>query len=164
MHCSTNGASYSTGSDFSRVERWRGGLGVAYLCPALSSAGASLAAPCSVSTSRSSNRACEFPAHGSPTGFSRQHTMALYRSGRDSANIAIFAGKYSSFRDRLVFSGVDRQSQSPDCWSLPVTRQKSGSSQRVQIPSGQSVARPEAIRASKEATNSLKYSGKGHLG
>jgi hypothetical protein len=33
-----------------RVERWRGGLGVAYLCPALSSAGASLAAPCSVST------------------------------------------------------------------------------------------------------------------
>jgi hypothetical protein len=33
-----------------RVERWRGGLGVAYLCPALSFAGASLAAPCSVST------------------------------------------------------------------------------------------------------------------
>src|ERR1051326_4171591 len=33
-----------------RVERWRGGLGAAYLCPALSSAGASLAAPCSVST------------------------------------------------------------------------------------------------------------------
>jgi hypothetical protein len=76
-----------------RVERWRGGLGVAYLCPALSFAGASLAAPCSVSTSRSSNRACEFPAHGSPTGFSRQHTMALSRSGRDPANIAIFAGK-----------------------------------------------------------------------
>jgi transposase len=77
----------------SRVERWRGGLGVAYLCPALSFAGASLAAPCSVSTSRSSNRACEFPAHGSPTGFSRQHAMALSRSGRDTANIAIFAGK-----------------------------------------------------------------------
>ena len=29
----------------SRVERWRGGLGEAYLLPALSSAGASLAAP-----------------------------------------------------------------------------------------------------------------------
>ena len=80
-------------SETSRVERWRGGLGLAYLCPALSSAGASLAAPCSVSTSRSSNRACEFPAHGSPTGFSRQHTMALSRSERDPANIAIFVGK-----------------------------------------------------------------------
>ena len=34
---------------------WRGGLGAAYLFPALSFAGASLAAPCSVSTSRSSN-------------------------------------------------------------------------------------------------------------
>ena len=63
----------------SRVERWRGGLGVAYRFPALSSAGASLAAPCSVSTSRSSNRACGFLAHGSPTGFSRQHTMARSR-------------------------------------------------------------------------------------
>jgi hypothetical protein len=34
----------------SRVGRWRGGLGVAYLFPALSSAGASIAQPCSVST------------------------------------------------------------------------------------------------------------------
>ena len=32
-------------------------------------------------------------AHGSPTGFSLQHTMALSRIGRDSENIAIFAGK-----------------------------------------------------------------------
>ncbi|MGH8478914.1 MAG: hypothetical protein ACREXK_04895, partial [Gammaproteobacteria bacterium] len=38
-----------------RVEMWRGGLGLAYLFPALSFAGASLATPCSVSTSRSSN-------------------------------------------------------------------------------------------------------------
>ena len=37
-----------------RVERWRGGLGAAYRLPARSSAGASLAAPCFVSTSRSS--------------------------------------------------------------------------------------------------------------
>ena len=48
----------------SRVERWRGGLGGAYLLPALSFAGASLAQPCSVSTSRSSNRTCRFPASG----------------------------------------------------------------------------------------------------
>jgi hypothetical protein len=34
---------------------WRGGLGLAYLLPALSFAGASLSKPCSVSTSRSSN-------------------------------------------------------------------------------------------------------------
>ena len=38
-----------------RVEMWRGSLGLAYLYPALSFAGVSLAAPCSVSTSRSSN-------------------------------------------------------------------------------------------------------------
>jgi hypothetical protein len=37
------------------VEMWRGGLGLAYLLPALSFAGASLSKPCSVSTSRSSN-------------------------------------------------------------------------------------------------------------
>ena len=43
--------------------------------------------------SRSSNRACGFLAHGSPTGFSHQHTMALSGIGRDSENITIFAGK-----------------------------------------------------------------------
>ena len=48
-----------------RVEMWRGGLGWAYLLPALWSAGASLAQPCSVSTSRSSNRTGGFPASGS---------------------------------------------------------------------------------------------------
>jgi hypothetical protein len=46
---------------------WRGCLGWAYLWPALSVAGASLALPCPVSTSRSSNRAGGFPAHGSRT-------------------------------------------------------------------------------------------------
>ena len=46
----------------SRVEKWRGGLGRAYRLPALSSAGASVARPCSVSTSRSSNRTGGFPA------------------------------------------------------------------------------------------------------
>ena len=47
------------------VEMWRGGLGSAYLLPALSSAGASLSGPCSVSTSRSSNRTCLSQASGS---------------------------------------------------------------------------------------------------
>ena len=47
------------------VEMWRGGLGSAYLVPALSSAGASLSGPCSVSTSRSSNRTCLSQASGS---------------------------------------------------------------------------------------------------
>ena len=44
---------------------WRGRLGLSCLFPALSSAGASLSRPCPVSTSRSSNRAWGFPAHGS---------------------------------------------------------------------------------------------------
>src|SRR5467141_2950307 len=47
------------------VEVWRGGLGGAYLLPTLSSGGASLAPPCSVSTSRSSNRTGLFQASGS---------------------------------------------------------------------------------------------------
>src|SRR3990167_466608 len=51
----------------SRVEEWRGGLGEAYLFPALSFAGASLASPCSGSTPRSSNRTGGSPASGSPT-------------------------------------------------------------------------------------------------
>ena len=49
------------GAPLGRVEKWRGGLGAAYLFPALSFAGASLASPCSVSTSRSSNRRADFP-------------------------------------------------------------------------------------------------------
>jgi hypothetical protein len=44
---------------------WRGGLGWACLFPALSSAGASLSQPCSVSTSRSSNRTGAVNASGS---------------------------------------------------------------------------------------------------
>ena len=42
---------------------------------------------------------------------------------------------------------------------------KVGDFQRVRIPPGQSVARPEATRAMEEVTNLLKYSGvTGHLG
>ena len=54
---------YVIGKMRGRVEKWRGGLG-GPIRPALSSAGASLALPCSVSTSRSSNRTCSFPASG----------------------------------------------------------------------------------------------------
>jgi len=78
-----------------RVEMWRGGLGTAYLFPALSSAGASLADPCSVSTSRSSNRTGGFPASGSRT---RTHAFAhgrlrAHRVSRTSPN---FSYRYSS--------------------------------------------------------------------
>ena len=52
-----------------------GGLGAAYLFPPLSSGGASIASPCSVSTSRSSNRTCGFPASGSPTAVAFRHTL-----------------------------------------------------------------------------------------
>jgi len=44
---------------------WRGGLDLAYLFPALSFTGVSLSRPCSVSTSRSSNRTCAINASGS---------------------------------------------------------------------------------------------------
>ena len=62
----------------SRVEMWRGGLGLTYLFPVLSSAGASLVGPCSVSTSRSSNRTCAINASGSR----RKFTISPTRSGR----------------------------------------------------------------------------------
>ena len=55
------------GRQMGRVEMWRGAVGRAYLWPPLSSGGASRARPWSVSTSRSSNRTCGFPASGSRT-------------------------------------------------------------------------------------------------
>ena len=54
---------------------WRGGLEAAYLFPPLSSGGASIASPCSVSTSRSSNRTCGFPASGSPAAVAFRRTL-----------------------------------------------------------------------------------------
>jgi transposase len=57
-----------------RVEMWRGGVGSAYLLPPLSSGGASRAEPCSVSTSRSPNRTCGFPASGSHPGLRPSHS------------------------------------------------------------------------------------------
>src|SRR5260370_41025981 len=64
----------------SRVEMWRGGLGAAYLLPVLSSAGASLAEPCSVSTSRSSNRTGGTSASGSR----RRLTVSPTEGGRSA--------------------------------------------------------------------------------
>ncbi len=78
---------------FGRVERWRGGLGGAYLLPTLSVAGASVSPPCSVST---------LPLIGPDVRISRIRLSdwlrrpahdALFCFGRDSENIAIFAGK-----------------------------------------------------------------------
>ena len=48
---------------------WRGGLGSAYRFPTFSVVGASLSGPCSVSTSRSSNRTGAFNASGSRRKF-----------------------------------------------------------------------------------------------
>ena len=64
--------------EIGRVERWRGGLGFAYLFPALSLAGASLALPCPVSTSRSSNRTCGFPASGFRIRFNLKACAVLH--------------------------------------------------------------------------------------
>ncbi len=72
-----------TGARIGRVEKWRGGLGRAYLLPTLSVVGASLAMPCSVSTSRSSNRTCGFPASGSRTRFILK-AYAVSEAHRDS--------------------------------------------------------------------------------
>ena len=70
---------------FSRVEMWRGGLGAAYLFPPLSSNGASIASPCSVSTSRSSvgSRA------GAPSVGSGGHSTA-FAMGLSPAPVVTF--------------------------------------------------------------------------
>jgi hypothetical protein len=65
-----------------RVEMWRGGVGAAYLLPALSSAGASLASPCSVTTSRSSNRTGGSPASGSRRSHAFAHGKLAVRTAR----------------------------------------------------------------------------------
>src|ERR1700722_12761912 len=61
---------------------WRGGLGAPYLFPALSSAGASLGSPCSVSTSRSSNRTGGSPASGSRRRLTRSPTESCVSVGQ----------------------------------------------------------------------------------
>jgi len=79
--------------------------------PALPVAGVSPVPPCSVSTSRSSNRACGFAASGSPTGFTNRHTAA--------PDGAPFAGPYSSFRSRRALARVAGPTgQTQGAWSL----------------------------------------------
>jgi hypothetical protein len=124
LHLSFMSVRIEIKSVWRRVEMWRGGLGRAYPCPALSFAGASRAPPCSVSTSRSSNRTCPIKASGSPTGFTDRPTVAP-----DSAP---FVGPYSSFRDRPTVGlglldlavnplAVGRFHSAPEVRSLPST-------------------------------------------
>jgi hypothetical protein len=56
-----------------RVEVWRGDVAAVHPLPTLSVVGASLTVACSVSTPRSSNRTCRFPASGFR---SRTHAFA----------------------------------------------------------------------------------------
>jgi hypothetical protein len=108
----------------SRVGKWRGGLGAAYPVLTLSVVSASLAAPCSVSTSPSSNRTCRFAASGSPTGFATRATAACVH--------AAFLGLARGFRDRRIHKGVARPSgQSLDARSrLPRARSQAPSLSR----------------------------------
>ena len=80
-----------------RVERWRGGLGCGLLlCPGFPVVRClNIRLPCSVSTSRSSNRTCGFPASGSRTrthAFAHAARRAITQSGR--APIAVY--RYAS--------------------------------------------------------------------
>src|SRR5262245_38894005 len=103
---------------------WRGGLGGAYLSPALSSAGASRAPPCPVPTPRSSNRTCGSPASGSPTGFTDRPT--------GTPDGTPLVGPYSPFRDRRAVvlglldlaanpQAVGRFQSAPEVRPLPST-------------------------------------------
>ena len=87
------------------ARRFRHGLSV----PSLSSDGASLVISCSVSTYRSSNRTCGFPASGSRTRVDHVPAYATFR-GRCCNRYVGFASAFSckvcwSF---LTFSGGDR--------------------------------------------------------
>jgi len=82
----------------SRVEKWRGSLGAAYLVLTLSVVSASRAVPCPVSTSPSSNRTCGFAASGSPTSCATRAT--------DASDDAPFLGLASCFRNVRARDGV----------------------------------------------------------
>jgi hypothetical protein len=76
---------------------WRGRLGLAYLFPALSSAGASLSKLHSVSTSRSSNRTSAFRASGS------RRNEAQIRSG---PAVALMRRAPSTISGQRVLKGL----------------------------------------------------------
>ena len=98
------------------VGMWRGGLGAAYPLPVLSGAGVSLADPYSVSTSRSSNRTCGFPASGfrtrthacahgklrvSTDSFINPNVVSRYASGqRDQPELSILCFPHNHRRSR----------------------------------------------------------------
>ena len=74
--------------------------------------GVSIASPCSVSTSRSSNRTCGFPASGSPTAVAFRHTPpVLSKRLHLKANLVPGSPRLS-----LEVIGLRH---SPDLWSLP---------------------------------------------
>src|ERR1700693_5359171 len=73
---------------------WRGGLGALYLFPALSSAGASLSSPCSVSTSRSSNRTCGSPASGSRRRLTLSPTESCVSGGQAEPDLMLHRDVY----------------------------------------------------------------------
>ena len=91
---------------------WRGGLGAAYLFPPLSSGGASIASPCSVSTSRSSNRTYGFPASGSPTA------VAFRRTPPTLSRRLHLKAKLVPGSPGLSLEGIGLR-HSPDLCSLP---------------------------------------------
>ncbi len=76
-----------------RVGRWRGGLGGAYLLPTLSVVGASVSPPCSVSTLPLIEPDGRISRIRLSDWLRRPAHDALLCLGRDSENIAIFAGK-----------------------------------------------------------------------
>ena len=86
-----------------RVGMWRGGLGGACLLPTLSVAGASVAPPCSVSTSRSSNRTCGSPASGFRT---RAHAFA-------HGKLRLIRGSRTSPSSKVRYSAENRDIPTP---------------------------------------------------
>jgi hypothetical protein len=75
--------------------------------------------PCPVSTSRSSNRTCGFPASGSPTGFTSQPT--------DTPDDMPFAGPYQLLpRPPSTTRGVLDPKVTPRLWVTSAARPKSG--------------------------------------
>ena len=123
-----NGPSPASLRQLSRVEMWRGGLGKAYPLPTLSSVGASLARPCSVSTSRSSvgSRAGAVAISG-PVSSSRlvKHSMRISRTALSSR---LHERAYETYRAGLAIGGAesaepctDRTSPTPDTASADST-------------------------------------------
>ena len=77
---------------------WRGGLGSAYLWPTLSSAGASLASPCSrfhIPLIEPDVRICRI-----------RLSDGLHGRSTDAPDDAAFTSPYSALRSRRAISGV----------------------------------------------------------